>query len=342
MNIETVQLILTLSTFITVLAVCILTMMIIDEDAKEQVPLRTVKEKPKWDVPKEESSGLELLLESMLGMSEAELDTVELHTYEGTRPSLLLGIKSSINNLSSKESRIGIVQIFTISLVLFSVIFVFGASNGSVPTTGLGVISACIYPYLIINLVTMHRGAAVQYESQVAMRNLMSFYLDAPNFDIAVKNTIDVIKKGTPISRKLINYYNAVFNEGVGKSVAMVELKNELKDDYYFNMFMLTAIKAENSKAEYKKALLSIPRRYENLVYENKNMTFNMTCIFVIYVIGLVMMLAMFKFAAGFDPEVYSILVATPFGNLIQIVAFLIYAGAGMFILPKMQLVKVK
>ena len=337
MDLSTVQIILTLFTFVSVLGTCLLIVQYIDLEAKEQLSVR--KKHKKVQEKKEES--IEEALMSLFELNENENDKVRLCEFEGTTPPVGLAVKSSIVKLSKKDSRLGITQILAISMVIVLIFVIFGARTGSMLASGLGVVVACIYPYLIINLVSMHKGAGIQYDSQVAMRNLMSFYMDAPNFDVAVKNTLKVIKPGTLIHKKLTNYYNAVFNEGNGKEAAMKQMYDELSDDYYFRMFMLTAMKAETSKAEYKKALISIPRRYENLVVENKSLAFNMSCIFVIYVIGLIAMMAMFHFVKVFDPAVSTLLTTTAIGNFIQTVAFSIYAGSGLFVLQRMKLVKV-
>lgn len=338
------QIILTFLSMVSVFATCYFIILYVEETAKEQLAWtgkKTKKKKSDEAVTGKEKSVEETIME-LLDLSEDEKEIIEICEYEGKRPGLKLQIRKSFLDLTKKGTSINITHIVVISLVIFMLLSLIGANNRSAPTAALAAVVSIVYPFLLVNLLSMRRITAKQNEAQLAMITLVSTYMDAPNFDVAVRDALKIIKPGTQIHKSLTSYYNAVFNEGVGKSVAMLTLKDELNEDYYFRMFILTAIKAETSKAEYKKTLVSIPKRYGILVKENKDLSSNMTIMVAIYVIGLIVMMAAYPMATMLSEGAIQVLSQTLIGNIAQIIAFAIYIGCGFFLLANLKLVKVE
>ena len=314
----------------------------IDADV-EDIALGRKANKESYKTKKKEKNGenksFEDELKTLLELSDDEAEELTLARFQKKKASFKVETKTAIMGLSKKDDAVGLTQLIIMAVVVSIVLTFLSISLKMYVAPLLAFFLGIIYPVQFVYALAMCKGYEYQVQSQKAMVILLSMYLDCPNFDVAVKDTLKIINEGTSIRKKLEEYYDSTTYENKAKDLALNDLLNDLKDDYFFYTFMLTVIKAESMDKSYKHNLVSIPKRYMILIQENKATVVNMVMSLVVYILGLLLMFLTYFGTLSLDEQMPA-LMASSTGVFYQVAAYSVYAVIGFGLIPRIKISK--
>ena len=316
---------------------------IIDDDSEVQVSKVTSK-KRKGKSAKRRRSDIEKRIESIL-LKTDESVSKKLRTYNALNKPAPISIrikKTFIKTLKNEAMNLSILDYFIVSTLLAVVLAVYGlTSYGILVGTALGTLGL-ITPYTFVNIIGLRKKVVIAKDILNALTIHYGNYLEAPNFEIATIKTVKGLTPGTKPYNVFSKFLDKVQKINMNKVDAMEQIKAEMGNIPHVNTYIDISIKAETQNPDYRKSLGGIPEDYELTVKQQEDFTLAAFILFSVYIAIGAAMILMTLFNKITGNQSYVAVLSNPLGKNMYIVAFIIYALAGIMMVFASSEIKAK
>lgn len=289
-----------------------------------------------------DTNSLEYQLNSMLsdmakGVEHSQ--KVSKITGKGLASTAKVG-KSVLNTVYSPYNNISVVKLFLIIVVAVTASISVSSILAN-PAMGLAtVIMSIIVPFAMVNILGLKNKSNINKGNLHLLSVLLPIYRDATSFEQSLRGVLGSLDTKSRQYKAVQKCYSNLLNLSMAKADAIEVLKKDLMADKYVVDYFNIVLQAEMNDKAYKDSLGSVLKSYEALVIENDSVVSNAFYSFILYIGGIIGLIAMTAMLKSNDPKSYMELTTTVKGQAVILGIFTVITVAGLAMAKAADLIK--